>query len=85
MTKDALVGVLPISDVAGGHTFFVQQLHSPTAKWPMAVHATCAQQRRAASHAHRSAAPAGPSVAILPFYGYRDARFRTAMQKCRRS
>ena len=27
---------------------------------------------------HRSAAPAGPSVARLLFYGYRDARFRTA-------
>jgi hypothetical protein len=40
-TKRALVGVFPIVDVAGGHTFFVQQLHAPTAKWPMAVHATC--------------------------------------------
>ncbi|KAL1495590.1 hypothetical protein AB1Y20_016951 [Prymnesium parvum] len=39
-TKSALVGIFPISEVAGGHTFFIQQLHSPTAKWPMAVHAT---------------------------------------------
>ena len=39
-TRDALVGVFPISDVAGGHTFFVQQLQSLTGKWPMAVHAT---------------------------------------------
>ena len=39
-TRDALVGIFPITEVAGGHTFFVQQLQSPTAKWPMAVHAT---------------------------------------------
>ena len=39
-TRDALVGVFPISDVAGGHTFFVQQLQTLTGKWPMAVHAT---------------------------------------------
>ena len=40
VTRTALVGVFPIQEVAGGHTFFVQQLQSPTAKWPMAVHAT---------------------------------------------
>ena len=40
VTKDALVGVFPITDVAGGHTFFVQQLQTPTGRWPMAVHAT---------------------------------------------
>lgn len=28
------------SQVAGGHTFFVQQLQSITGRWPMAVHAT---------------------------------------------
>jgi len=39
-TKTARVGIFPITAVAGGHTFFVQQLHSPTAYWPMAVHAT---------------------------------------------
>jgi len=26
--------------VANGHTFFVQQLQTLTARWPMAVHAT---------------------------------------------
>ena len=40
VTRDALVGVFPMTAVAGGHTFFVQQLQSPTASWPMAVHAT---------------------------------------------
>ena len=40
VTRHALVGIFPITEVAGGHTFFVQQLHSPTAQWPMAVHAT---------------------------------------------
>ena len=40
VTKDALVGIFPIDTVAGGHTFFVQQLQTPTARWPMAVHAT---------------------------------------------
>ena len=40
VTRTARIGVFPIHEVAGGHTFFVQQLHSPTAKWPMAVHAT---------------------------------------------
>jgi arabinosyltransferase len=39
-TRHARVGVFPIADVAGGHTFFVQQLHTLTGKWPMAVHAT---------------------------------------------
>ena len=38
--RDTRVGVFPIADVAGGHTFFVQQLHTLTGKWPMAVHAT---------------------------------------------
>ena len=40
VTRHAHVGIFPITEVAGGHTFFVQQLQSPTAKWPMAVHAT---------------------------------------------
>ena len=40
VTRTARVGIFPITEVAGGHTFFVQQLQSPTARWPMAVHAT---------------------------------------------
>lgn len=40
VTRSARIGVFPISDVAGGHTFFVQQLHLSTGRWPMAVHAT---------------------------------------------
>ncbi len=39
-TRRAIVGVFPITAVSGGHTFFIQQLQSPTASWPMAVHAT---------------------------------------------
>jgi len=34
------LGIFPITEVAGGHTFFIQQLQTPTARWPMAVHAT---------------------------------------------
>ena len=40
VTRHARVGIFPITEVAGGHTFFVQQLQTPTARWPMAVHAT---------------------------------------------
>ena len=40
MTRDLRLGIFPITEVAGGHTFFIQQLHTITGKWPMAVHAT---------------------------------------------
>ena len=40
ITSTLKVGVFPITEVAGGHTFFIQQLQTPSARWPMAVHAT---------------------------------------------
>merc|ERR1712185_180357 len=40
VTKSLLLGIFPITEVANGHTFFVQQLHTMTGRWPMAVHAT---------------------------------------------
>lgn len=40
VTRTLRMGVFPITDVAGGHTFFVQNLQSVTGKWPAAVHAT---------------------------------------------
>ena len=61
VTRSALIGVFPISDVAGGHTFFIQQLQSPTAKWPMAVHATCTRQ----AHSDLISSDAG-QVARMP-------------------
>ncbi|EOD25951.1 hypothetical protein EMIHUDRAFT_237370 [Emiliania huxleyi CCMP1516] len=40
VSRHVHIGTFPVTAVAGGHTFFVQQLQSPTATWPMAVHAT---------------------------------------------
>ena len=40
VTRDLRLGVFPTTHVAGGHTFFVQQLQRSTGLWPMAVHAT---------------------------------------------
>ena len=40
VTRDLRLGIFPITEVANGHTFFVQQLQTLTARWPMAVHAT---------------------------------------------
>jgi hypothetical protein len=40
VTRTLRMGVFPITDVAGGHTFFVQNLQAVTGKWPAAVHAT---------------------------------------------
>ena len=40
VTTDLRLGIFPITEVANGHTFFVQQLQTMTARWPMAVHAT---------------------------------------------
>ena len=40
VTRTLKMGVFRITDVAGGHTFFVQNLQSITGKWPAAVHAT---------------------------------------------
>jgi hypothetical protein len=34
------VGVLPTTEISGGHTFFVQNYHTSTGRWPRAVHAT---------------------------------------------
>ena len=40
VTRTLRMGIFPITDVAGGHTFFVQNLQSITGRWPAAVHAT---------------------------------------------
>ena len=40
VTRTLKLGVFPITEVSGGHTFMVQQLQSTVGKWPMAVHAT---------------------------------------------
>ena len=40
VTTDLRLGIFPITEVANGHTFFVQQLQTMSARWPMAVHAT---------------------------------------------
>ena len=40
VTKELRLGIFPITEVANGHTFFVQQLQTMTGRWPMAVHAT---------------------------------------------
>ena len=34
------LGIFPTTEVAGGHTFFVQQYQLSTGRWPRAVHAT---------------------------------------------
>ncbi|KAL1530526.1 hypothetical protein AB1Y20_001427 [Prymnesium parvum] len=40
ITRDLRFGLLPLLDVANGHSFFIQQLQLQTGRWPYAVHAT---------------------------------------------
>ena len=40
VARHLMFGLMPLLQIANGHTFFVQQLQTLTARWPMAVHAT---------------------------------------------
>eukprot|EP00966_Prymnesium_polylepis_P113906 2632670-Prymnesium_polylepis.1 len=40
ITRKLRFGLLPLLDIANGHSFFVQQLQLQFAHWPYAVHAT---------------------------------------------
>ena len=40
ISRAVKVGIFPTTEISGGHTFFVQNYHTSTGRWPRAVHAT---------------------------------------------